>query len=152
MKILFEHPKASKKWALTKQINADKSEVILSGYGGQGQLWRRGKPDDVEWVEIPNVVFHAKMRATSQSRGNSSSLFYFSDQDTIHKYQTGTKGMLLIVQALQDGILKVDGHQIEGFFTFAKQGREIYFLPVTDEELLNQCRVVAWGEVKASEN
>ena len=141
MKILFDHPKASTKWKLTRETRPDGKQVILSGYGGQGHFHRLKQPDDVTWEEVPNVVFWACIRATEQSRGNSSSLFYFRDQDKDHKYQTGTKGMLMIVQALQDGILLVrqDFH-IEGFFTFAKQGREVYFLPVVNEALLEQCK------------
>lgn len=138
MKILRDNPKKSA-CTLTKEglhINGHFVERVLSGYGNTGSAY--GFLGKSQWnndtkcvseVEIPNPIFWARIKAVGTSRGRTSAVTIWEDEDEIHKYHSGVSSTKLILEGIQDGLLKAVNGYIEGEFTFKFQGSNSYLIP-----------------------
>lgn len=101
--------------------------IIYSGYNGFGLGMRFSR---IEYNERENIIFGARIRPTSVSRGQSSALVLFEDADGKHNYEASLKGMYQIVRAFIDGNLSSSEGYIDGVWTFRKMGTTTSIWPV----------------------
>lgn len=87
------------------------------------------KYKNVEIGETNNIIFDARIKIVSFGRGRSSVFFEFVDIDDGNKYFTGPKGMLKIMEGVQEEKISKSDNCFFGTFTFQKQGENIYLFP-----------------------
>ena len=77
-----------------------------------------------------NVIITGDLKYNAMSRGHSAATFHatFRGHDDF-EYELGMNGTLLVLQALQEGRLKIVDGYISGKWTIAKQGQTIFLMP-----------------------
>ena len=117
-----------------------KDGVVLSGYNGiglGGYRYRTVETDDA----TDNFIFTARIRPTGVSKGQSSALTLFEDDDGVHKYEASTSAMYHILRAVASGdVIATKNDYLYGAWTFRKMGRTVSIWPcnVVGEEYTNK--------------
>lgn len=115
----------NKTWALQSYKEADGVVRIKTGYTGDS--W--GLPRGTEITEVPNRIMSGKLKIADFGRGRSAVTYEFEDEEGF-SYKAGGKSIMLLLAALLDGAVKIVDGYFDGQWTFAKQGKEIYIVPV----------------------
>lgn len=131
MEFIKKNPKS---WKVT-----ERNAVIVSGYMGMGLAYWSKRWEEASYLEVDNFIFLARIKPVGISKGRSSVLTLFEDEDGIHKYEASTVAMHQILLALINGDVVTAGDYIRGAWTFRKMGKTVSIWPcdVLGEEYKN---------------
>lgn len=136
----FIKPNPSKVWKLLELTEENGNKLYITDYYDIRRYYNDGnccgwyKYENREKIylsnvtEVDNFIFHANLMYTGNSRSRSAAMFHFKDADDNNKYNTGMKGLDLILKDVSIEQIKVNG-TYSGLWTFAKQGDSIYLMP-----------------------
>lgn len=133
MRVVEPNPKD---WKLRCSVDKNGRVTVHSGYQGgwhsdnaMWQLQNRSLDPHISF-RADNVIFEAEIIPVSFSRGRSSVTYRWDDTQDHHTYETGPKFMLAIAKGIVEKKLEVRyGSGIFGYWTFAKQGSQVYLEP-----------------------
>lgn len=148
MKIVGQNKSKSWKLHVVKDSSGNVIDVMV-GYVNYKDGWQSQhiKNGYTTFEDVDNFVFETRMRVQEGvTRGQSSVKFSLIDADDLpykvsvwtddgpkmvntRTWICGASAMSSIVIALQNGTHKIVDGWIEGKWTFAKQGSEIYVFP-----------------------
>lgn len=92
--------------------------------------FNRLKYEEADHEFSDNFIFKASFNIKGMSKGQSSVLTSFVDEDDGHVYWASSIAMALIMRAIIDGKLSVMDGVLTGFWTLRKMGATISIWPV----------------------
>lgn len=114
----------NKNWSL-QLFNEQGVERIKTGYTGETWgVWR-----DIPLQDVPNRVLEGKLKIADFGRGRSAVTYELADTEGF-TYKAGGKSIMLLLASLLAGVTTIEDGYFVGQWTFAKQGSEIYIIPV----------------------
>lgn len=119
-KVIREVPQ--KNWNLQTYDDDGVTKVRTGWYNSSGT--HKGTP----YTEGPNLVIETGLVVTGFGRGRSSVTYDLEDKDGF-EYEAGGKCAMLILMAIQSGLLTVADGYFHGQWTFVKQGDNVYIAP-----------------------
>jgi hypothetical protein len=133
MIIVDQNPKT---WQLKASVDINGRVTVHSGYTPDMRRNRHKllvRSLDRSFFYVPNIIFQAQILPITLDRGRSSVTYRFDDMDDHHVYYGGATSVLEIMKAIVEKKLEVRyGVGIFGYFTFKKQGKQVYLTPYTD--------------------
>ncbi|MHC4412307.1 MAG: hypothetical protein ACYSW6_04925 [Planctomycetota bacterium] len=121
MEFLKKNPKS---WKVL-----EKNDIVVSGYMGMGLYDWATRYDAAQYGEVDNFVFLARVKPIGVSKGYSSALTLFEDEDGVHRYEASTVAMYHILRAVVAGDVVTAGDYLRGAWTFRKMGKTVSLWP-----------------------